>query len=422
MAIDYTMPKLAMAMNEGTINEWFVSEGDYVEKGQVLATIETEKVSYDVESPDTGYFHIIVPVGETVDCEVLVGQFAESEEELAVLQSSATSAPGSAPAPAAAIPTSDTPVAEMPPATAMPAVRKAGERIKVSPFARKLAADAGLALDALAGSGPGGRIVKRDVLAAIESRGSTAATNPVGSLAAERVLGRVPMRGARKTIATRMVQSLQEAAQLSSGWESDITDLLAMRKSFLAREEALGTRVSFNAFLIKAMVYAIRQVPIANSCLEGDDIVIYDNVNMGIAVSMPGTTEFDSALVVAVLRNVDSMGVAGIDKAMKALIERVRSGATTPEDMTGATFTLSSTAGLAPPGMTTTPVLNLPNAALLGPSTPIQRPVVHQGDVKVRTMLPLSFTFDHRILDGEPAARFMNAIHDCLEHPELMLT
>jgi pyruvate/2-oxoglutarate dehydrogenase complex dihydrolipoamide acyltransferase (E2) component len=218
-----------------------------------------------------------------------------------------------------------------------------------------------------------------------------------------------------------MVQSLQEAAQLSSSWESDITDLLAMRKNFLAREEQLGTRVSFNAFLIKAMVCAIRQVPIANSCLQGDEIVIYDNVNLGMAISMPGSTDFDSGLVVAVLHNVDTMGVVAIDKAMKALIERVRSGNATPEDMTGATITLSSTAGLAPPGLKTTPVLNLPNAALLGPSTPIERPVVHNGEIAVRTMLPLSFTFDHRILDGEPAARCMSAVHECLEHPELML-
>lgn len=420
MAIDYTMPKLAMAMNEGTINEWLVAEGDYVEKGQVLATVETEKVSYDVESPAAGYFHIVVPVGETVDCEMLLGQFAESEDELASLQAQPGVATAAEPASAAGQTTNAMSPVAIP--AAIPATNQPGGRIKVSPFARKLAADKGLDLSALAGTGPRGRIVKRDVLAAIESRSRLAAAPGGAALVAERVLARVPMQGMRKTIASRMVQSLQETAQLSSNWESDITDLLVMRKSFLAREEALGTRVSFNAFLIKAMVYAIRQVPIANSCLQGDEIVIYDNVNMGMAVSIPGTTEYDSGLVVAVLRNVESMGVASIDKAMKALIERVRSGSATAEDMTGATITLSSTAGIGPPGLTSTPVLNLPNAALLGPSTPTERPVVHQGEVKVRTMLPLSFTFDHRMLDGEPAARFMSVLHDCLQHPELMLS
>jgi pyruvate/2-oxoglutarate dehydrogenase complex dihydrolipoamide acyltransferase (E2) component len=225
----------------------------------------------------------------------------------------------------------------------------------------------------------------------------------------------------RSTIAGRMVQSLTESAQLSSSWESDITDLLVMRQTFVAREEQLGTRVSINAFLIKAMVYAVRQVPIANSCLLDEEIHIYENVNVGVAVSTKGSTEYDSGLMVAVLHNVEHMGVVEIDKALKALIGRVRSGEATAEDLSGATITLSSTAGIAPPGLKTTPVLNLPNAALLGPSTPIERPVARGGSVEVRTMLPLSFTFDHRVMDGEPAARCMNALHECLEHPELML-
>jgi pyruvate/2-oxoglutarate dehydrogenase complex dihydrolipoamide acyltransferase (E2) component len=291
-------------------------------------------------------------------------------------------------------------------------------RIIASPLAKKIAADGQLDLRAVSGTGPGGRIVKRDVLAHLE-RG--AANFPAGTTGGSREQARVPMAGVRKTIAVRMVQSLQEAAQLSSSWESDITDLLAMRKSFTAREEQWGTRVSFNAFLVKAMVYAIRQVPIVNSCLEGDEIVIYDNVNMGVAVSVSGNTKYESSLAVAVLHDVDRMGVVEIDRGMKALIERVRAGQANADDLSGSTITLSSTAGLAPPGMTTTPVLNQPNAALLGPSTPIERPVVHDGQVAVRTMLPLSFTFDHRIFDGEPAARYMSALHEALEHPELLL-
>jgi pyruvate/2-oxoglutarate dehydrogenase complex dihydrolipoamide acyltransferase (E2) component len=414
MAIDYSMPKLAMAMNEGTINEWLVSEGDYVEQGQLLATIETEKVAYDVESPDAGYLHIVVAVGETVDCETLVAQFAASEEELAELQAGATAVQGATADVAAAAPG---PVAEA--ALEVPAttVKNSGERIKASPLARKMAGDTGLDLALVNGTGPGGRIVKRDVLAAQE-RGVGIAPVQTGG---DRILARVPMQGMRKTIASRMVQSLQETAQLSSAWESDITDLLAMRKSFIAREEQLGTRVSFNAFLIKAMVYAVRQVPIANSCMAGDEIVIYDNVNMGIAISVPGSTQYDSGLMVAVLHNVQQMGVVEIDREMKALIGRVRNGQATADDLSGSTITLSSTAGIAPPGLKTTPVLNFPNAALLGPSTPVERPVVRNGEVVARTMLPLSFTFDHRMLDGEPAARCMNALHECLEHPELML-
>jgi len=413
MAIDYVMPKLAMAMNEGTINEWFVVEGDLVEKGQPLATVETEKVAYDVESPDAGYFHIIVPAGETVNCETLVAQFAESEEELASLQSAAGSFENVEPDNVEPV------IAE----TASPAVTTqatptvaTGQRIKASPLARKMAHDATLDLRLVAGTGPGERIVKRDVVAALE-RGVSAPAAVTGN----RELARIPMTGMRGTIASRMVQSLQQAAQLSSFWESDITDLLAARKKLVAREEQLGTRVSVNAFIIKAMAYAIRQVPIANSCLENDEIVIYDNVNMGIAVSVPGSTVYDSGLMVAVLHNVEQLGLAQIDIEMKALIERVRNGQASSDDISGSTITLSTTAGIAPPGMSTTPVLNLPNAALVGPSSPIEKPVVKEGELVVRTMMPVSFTFDHRMLDGEPAARFMSALHEALENPELLL-
>jgi len=411
MAIDYVMPKLAMAMNEGTINEWLVEEGEYVQKGQPLATIETEKVAYDIESSEEGYFHIILPVGQTVDCDTLIAQYAENEQELADLQAAGV--------PRVAAPAEDAATAAMPvDVTAAVTPVSSGGRVIASPLAKKIAADKQLDLRAITGTGPGGRIVKRDVLVALERGAARVHAETTGS---RRELARIPMAGVRKTIAGRMVQSLQETAQLSSSWESDITDLLAMRRSFIVREEQLGSRVSFNAFLVKAMVYAIRQVPVVNSCLEGDEIVIYDTVNMGVAVSVPCNTACESSLAVAVLHNVEHMGVVEIDRGMKALIERVRTGQASADDLSGSTITLSSTAGLAPPGMTTTPVLNQPNAALLGPSTPIERPIVHEGEVAVRTMLPLSFTFDHRIFDGEPAARYMSALHEALEHPELLM-
>jgi pyruvate/2-oxoglutarate dehydrogenase complex dihydrolipoamide acyltransferase (E2) component len=140
-----------------------------------------------------------------------------------------------------------------------------------------------------------------------------------------------------------------------------------------------------------------------------------------MAISVPGTSDYDSGLMVGVLHNVEAMGLVAIDQGLRGLIARVRSGDATPADLSGSTFTLSSTAGIAPPGLKTTPVLNQPNVALLGPSTPIERPMVKEGEIKICTMLPLSFTFDHRALDGEPAARFMSALNDVLEKPSLLL-
>lgn len=225
----------------------------------------------------------------------------------------------------------------------------------------------------------------------------------------------------RGVIARRMVESLQSTAQLSASWETDITRLLKVRRTFLAIEDQLGTRVSINAFIARAMALALKQVPIANASIDGDDIVLHAAVNIGVAIALPGETALDSRLIVPVLHNVEQLGVVEIDKRMKAMIARAQAGTLVAEEMSGSTVTLSSTAGIAPPGLTSTPVLNLPNALLIGPSTPVDRPVVRNGKTVVRTMLPISATFDHRILDGEPFARFARALHDMLEKPELML-
>jgi pyruvate dehydrogenase E2 component (dihydrolipoamide acetyltransferase) len=402
MAIDYTMPKLAMAMNEGVINQWLVEEGAYVEKGQDLATVETEKVAYDVESPETGYFHILVAEGAAVPCDTLIAQFAESEEELATLQSSVNT-----PAAVSAVSAERAaPVA----ASSTPQLTDSSARVIASPLARRLARDANLNLHGVTGTGPGGRIVKRDVLPLLAAPQTSDA-----------VLARVPFTGMRKTIADRMTASLQSTAQLSGNWESDITAMMAFRQEYVRREAELGTRVSVNALIARAIAYAIKQVPIANSCLENDEIVIYRSINLGVAVSVPGVGEYDSGLMVGVVHGIENMGLAELDLSMKAVVERLRTGQATAEDTSGATITLSSTAGAGPPGLTSTPVLNSPNTALVGPSTPIERPVVVDGEVCVRTLMPISFTFDHRVMDGEPAARFMRALHDCLEHPELMM-
>lgn len=414
MISDYVMPKLAMAMNEGTINEWLIADGARVEKGAPIMVVETEKVSYDVESPVEGFLHIIVPVGDTVPVETLVGKIASTEEELQSLKA------GSPVAPEAATAVSTSVSAEVT-SVAAPVVPAQGERIKASPLARKLAANAGLDLRSINGSGPGGRIVKRDIAAA-QQQAAVAPPAYAPAIAAGDQPQRMPMKGTmRGTIARRMVESLQTAAQLSASWETDITDLLAVRQKFLAKEDALGTRVSMNAFIAKAIAQALQQVPIANASIDGDDIVVHSSVNIGVAIALPGKNEIDTQLMVPVLHNVEQLGVVEIDKRMKAMIDRARAGQLSAEEMQGGTVTLSSTAGLAPPGLSSTPVLNLPNALLVGPSTPIERPVVYKGEIAIRTMLPISATFDHRVLDGEPFSRFASALHELLETPELML-
>lgn len=414
MITDFLMPKLAMAMNEGTVNEWLAQEGTWVEKGTLIAEIETEKVAYEIESPHEGFLHIIVSAGETIRVELPIGQFASDETDYQSLTG------GEVPAAAtASLPAEPAKAAVSPEPTPAGPVASGG-RIKASPLARKMAADRGMDLAAIAGNGPGGRIVKRDILAA-EAQGvkvsPPAALSPQASL--EPV--RIPFKGVRATIARRMVESLNTSAQLSSFWEVELDQLLALRQQFLDREEKLGTRVSINAFLVKAIVWAATQVPIANARIDGDEIVIHRSVNVGIATALPGATEYDSVLLVPVLHNVQAMGVVEIDKAMKSLIARARNNELGPDELSGSTITLSTTAGLSPPGQRATPILNLPNTTLIGPSTPEQKPVFRDGEIVVRTMMPISVTFDHRVMDGEPAARFGMALHEAIEQPGLML-
>lgn len=415
MSFDYVMPKLAMAMNEGTITEWLVADGACVEKGDPLLVVETEKVAYDLEAPESGYVRILVEAGETVPVESRIAIIADSAED-----------PGNAPA-AGAAPGNDEHTGVAAAATA-PAKAAGRSRIPSSPAARKLAKENGLRLEDVAGSGPRGRIVKRDVVEALAQRTAAAppprpaVPAPQPATGALQELARLPLKGTpRAVIARRMQESLQQSAQLSSFWESDITELRKTQLMFAGKEEQLGTRVSVNAFIVKAMALAVADVPIANAALVDDEIVIFKNVNVGIAISLPGKTEWDSSLMVPVVHDVQAMGVAEIDKAMKELISRARQGTLTADDMAGGTITLSSTAGLAPPGTRSTPVLNLPNAVLVGPSTPQEKLVPVDGEAVVRTMMPVSMTFDHRVLDGAPAARFISALHRYLENPVLIL-
>lgn len=414
MIIDYVMPKLAMAMSEGTVTKWLVEEGQMVEIATELATVETEKVAYEVESPEKGYFHIVAPEGEVFECETVIGQFATTLEELEQLQNGAVAQTANEEQPASA--NDEAAASHQGTEQSVPAHIDRSKRIIASPLAKKLAKDASLDLHTVVGTGPNRRIVKRDVLAAVEARKHA----PMQSYQQD-ILASMPLKGVRKVISDRMLQSLGTTAQLTGSWECDITNLLAFRAKLLAKEDVLGTRISVNSLLIKAIVCAIQQVPIVNSCVENDTITVYRNINIGIAIAMQGENEFDESLVVAVLKSVESLGLAEIDKQMKDLINRARTGQASSDEMSGSTITLSSTAGLAPPGTTSTPILNQPNAALVGPSTPMQKPVVHEGEIMARTIMPISFTFDHRAIDGAPASRFMSVLNEHLSHPELML-
>ena len=238
-----------------------------------------------------------------------------------------------------------------------------------------------------------------------------------------RVKARIPLQGARRVIAERMVQSLQTAAQLSFMTEVDVTKLVELRKSILAKQEEIGARISLQAFFVMALTRAIEKVPIANASIVEDEIIIWDDVNVGIAVSLPGDTEWTSSLIVPVIKNANRKFLKQISIELRDLVARARDGKLNADDITGGTITLSSSVGLSKNWGVSTPVLNLPQAMIIQPGTMTRRPVVinDNDDVEVRTIMPLSITFDHRILDGEPVGHFVNALQAVLADPELML-
>ena len=423
MATNYLMPKLAMGMNEGTVVEWLAAEGQQLERGAPLMQVETEKVAYDVEAPVAGWLHIVVPAGETVPVESVIGQFAASAEEYAAITGGGVTA---AAATAPGVPFNDkltSTGAVMPVAPAAAAPAPAGGRIKASPLARKLARDRGIDLAAITGTGPQGRIVKRDVLAAKAGAPATAAIAQMSEPGTLTVKGTVPLKGMRGAIARRMTQSLQTAAQLSQFSEVDATRLLKARECFVANADAYGTRVSVNAFVVKAIAVACQAVPIANAGIVGDEIVLWNEVNVGIAVSLPGQGEWDSGLIVPVLRNAERKGLVQIDRELRDLATRAREGRLVPGETEGGTVTLSPTAAMGGEAMYSwsTPVLNLPQALIVQPGMIMERAVVHKGKIRKRAMLPLSITFDHRVLDGDPVANFVVTLRRCLQAPELML-
>ena len=423
MIRELILPQLAMGMSEGTIVEWAVAEGGFVTREQPLVSIETEKVVTDLPAPYSGYVRHAVPPGTTLPVEKLIGWIAETEAEYRTLL-----AEGGTPAP-------DTqPAADAAPAVAAAptsvAAGVAGGRVRASGLAKAIAKRHAVDLTHLAGSGPGGRIVRRDVEAAITAAPAAATAPPAtaarsapaaaGSVLREKA--RIPLAGMRKVIAERMVAAKSTAAHTYAFFEIDISKLVAAHQTMLGRAESIGAKVSLIALQVKALALACRHVPICNATVGDDAITVWDNVNVGVAVALPGKGEYDSGLVVPVVRDAHAKSVLEIDAEVKALVGKARKGELSAAEMADGTITLSSTGGFAAGSWAvSTPLLNLPQVVNFQPGTPLDKPVVVDGQVVVRTMLPCGLSFDHRAMDGEPVARFVQKLIDLLGHPELML-
>lgn len=419
MAEYIAIPKLGMSMTEAKLVEWRVKEGDRVEKGDVVLLIETEKTQWEVESAGAGFVHILVEADVDAPVGRVVGLVAETKEELETLQKESAREIFTTvlePAEGEAAPAEATP----------PARVETGERgrLRISPVARKMAEEHMIDVTTITGSGPDGRIVREDIEKAIEAKKAAPAAAPAAVPAADviqfrRVRSSRTVRGMRKAIGEHMQRSLSVSAQLTSMGEIDMTEIIKHRNAFVAREEAIGIRISYTDILVLAIARALKDHPGINASLIENEIKIWEDINIGVAVALEQDGEW--GLIVPVVRNVDKKTLVEISREVKALSEKARTGKLMPDDVIGGTFTLTNLGAFGGGWGFGTPIINQPESAILGTGAITERPAVRDGQVVVRPIMTYSFTFDHRVIDGAPAALFMNHLTRLLENPALLL-
>ena len=410
MATYIAIPKLGMTMTEATVVEWKVTEGEWVEERQAVMEIETEKIKCDVEATASGFVHILVAKGNKVPVGRVVGLLAESKEELEALQKeppkeiyTTVAEPEEAPAVEAA-----------PPAALSTEER---ERIRISPVARKMAEEHMIDITKVTSTGPGGRIVREDIERAIEAKKKAGPLVEV--YAGKRVKTTMPLKGMRSAIAEHMHRSLSVAAQLTAMGEIDMTELIKRRNALVEQEEAIGARITYTDIFVLAIAKALKENPIVNSSLIENEIKIWEDINIGVAVALEEGGE--GGLIVPVVRNADQKSLLEINREVRALVEKARVGKLMPDDVSGGTFTLTNLGAFGGGWGFGTPIINQPQSAILGTGAITDRPVVRQGQIVIRPIMSYSFTFDHRVVDGAPAGKFMAQVTQLLENPDLFL-
>lgn len=380
------------------MGKWLKKSGDAVKKDELLVEIETDKVAVEVSAPADGVLTIAADEGATVTPGQKIGSVSGS--------GAAASAPtAAAPAPAAA------------PANTGSAQVSGGKNDTLSPAVQRVVAENNLDPKAIAATGPKGNITKADAIAAIGAA-APAPAPAVSAPSAPRAVGpreeRVKMTRLRQTIARRLKESQNTAAQLTTFNEVDMTNVMALRTQYKdVFEKRHGVKLGFMSFFTKAVVAALHEIPAVNAEIDGTDIIYKNHYDIGVAV---GT---EKGLVVPVLRDADTLSLAGIEKGIGALGKAARDGALTMDQMQGGTFTITN--GGTYGSLMSTPILNAPQSGILGMHNIVQRPMAINGEVKIRPMMYLALSYDHRIVDGKEAVTFLVRIKELLEDPQRAL-
>lgn len=406
MAIEIKAPSFPESVADGTVATWHKKPGEAVKRDDLIVDIETDKVVLEVLAEADGVLGTIVAEeGATVLSNQVLGSIEEG---------SAAAAP--APAAAAAAPAASAPAA---------APAAGGEDPIAAPAARQLAEENGINLASIKGTGKDGRVTKEDVVAAVEAKKNAPAAAPAKAAApaaaapvfaaGDRTEKRVPMTRVRATVAKRLVEAQSNMAMLTTFNEVDMTEVMALRSKYkdLFEKSHNGVRLGFMSFFVKAATEALKRFPAVNASIDGGDIVYHGYADIGVAVSS------DRGLVVPVLRNAELMSLAEIEGGIAGFGKKARDGKLTIDEMTGGTFTITNGGTFG--SMMSTPIVNPPQAAILGMHNIIQRPMAINGQVVIRPMMYLALSYDHRLIDGKEAVTFLVTIKNLLEDPARLL-
>jgi pyruvate dehydrogenase E2 component (dihydrolipoamide acetyltransferase) len=408
MATRIDMPQLGLTMETGTILQWLKALGQRVERGQPVVLIQTDKVEYEVEAPASGtLLAVLAKEGQELPVGTPMGVLGQPGEEISGLLLAVKNTELRA-----AVPAEPPPAAGPPPAAAAAApVRAAGERIKISPVAKKLAQEHGIDIATIRPTGPEGRIVREDVERALHAKGHEpgAQSQEDRGTAPETI----PLAGVRKVIFDRMGQSWREAARVTMFVEADVTELVRLRQARAGEWERLfGVKPSYSDLIHLAVARALRAQPRINCRLDGQAVRVRRDVNLAFAVDL------GEGLVAAVIKDADRRSLGELTRTARDLAERARAGRLSPDEMTDGTFTVTNLGGYGVDGFT--PIINQPQAGILGVGQIQEKPVVLNGGIHVRSRMTLSLVFDHRLIDGAPAAKFLAALRELLEQPTWM--
>lgn len=395
--IEIKVPPVGESISEVTLVTWLKNDGDWVERDELLCELESEKATFELNAEQAGILHVVAEEGTDLN----IGDVACKIDESAERPEGAAEPEATEEAPAP----KEEKKEEAPKAAAQPAKVDA----KATPVAKSMMANNKLSAGDVVGTGEGGRILKKDVLEALANPGRRP-----GTVANSREEKREKMSKLRKTVSRRLVEAKNTTAMLTTFNEVDMTNIMALRKQYKEKfKETHGVGLGFMSFFTKACCYALQEWPAVNAYIDGEEIIYHDYCDISIAVSAP------KGLVVPVIRNAESMSMAEIESEVVTLAKKARDNKLSMEEMTGGTFTITN--GGVFGSLMSTPIINIPQSAILGMHKIEERPMAINGKVEIRPMMYLAVSYDHRIIDGRESVGFLVRVKELLENPELLL-